>query len=210
MIWPTLEVERKLFAAHDVVIGIDEVGRGAIAGPLVVGAAAWPAMMTSWPEWLRDSKTLSPARRSQVVAELADKVCVGLGWVDPDRIDEVGIVAALAEAAVLAVDDLARKGVSVSTAHVLLDGSHDWLSGHLAYEPALTVRAKADRDCVSVAAAACFAKVARDSYMAEIAGSYPHYAWERNKGYGTGEHMQAIQEHGPTGHHRLTWLHGET
>ena len=70
----------------------------------------------------------------------------------------------------------------------------------------MTVRAKADRDCVSVAAAACFAKVARDDYMADLARLHPHYVWERNRGYGTAAHMAAIAEHGPTGHHRQTWL----
>ena len=207
MIWPTLEVEQKLFATHDLVIGIDEVGRGAIAGPLVVGAAAWPVSATEWPKWLRDSKTLSPVRRASVVAELSDLVSVGLGWVDPDRIDAVGIVAALAEAAVLAIEDLSRKGADLSGAHILLDGSHDWLSDHLEQSPPLTVRAKADRDCVSVAAAACFAKVARDAFMEDIGHSHPQYGWERNKGYGTREHMEAIREAGPSGHHRLTWLH---
>lgn len=207
MIWPTLELEQQLFASHDLVIGIDEVGRGAIAGPVVVGAAAWQREAVEWPKWLRDSKTLSVKRRVEVAAELSTTTDIGLGWVDADRIDSEGIVASLASAAVLALDDLERKGVAVQDAHILLDGSHDWLSEHLPWTPAVTVRAKADRDCVSVAAAACFAKVARDGFMEQLAAQHPQYGWQSNRGYGTGEHMAAIREQGPSGHHRQTWLH---
>lgn len=207
MIWPTSDLESELLARAPIVIGIDEVGRGAVAGPLVVGAAAWTHETVTWPEWLRDSKTLSVKRREQVAAELADTVDIGLGWIDADTIDRIGIVTALAHAAVRAVDDLARKGVQVQDAHILLDGTHDWLSEHLVHSPEMTVRAKADRDCVSVAAAACFAKVVRDDYMAQLSKQHPQYAWESNRGYGTAVHMAAIAEHGPTGHHRQSWLH---
>ena len=206
MIWPTLDVETELLTTAPVVIGIDEVGRGAVAGPLVVGAAAWTREAVTWPQWLRDSKSLSLKRRVSVAEELSRSVDIGLGWIDADTIDRIGIVAALAQAAIRAIGDLARKGVRVEDAHILLDGSHDWLSEHLDQVLPMTVRAKADRDCVSVAAAACFAKVARDDYMAELAKQHPHYAWDSNRGYGTAAHMAAIAQHGPTGHHRQTWL----
>lgn len=207
MILPTLDVERELLREYSLVIGIDEVGRGALAGPVVVGAAALTPLHTEWPEGLRDSKTLTERRRELIAPSVRDWATVGLGWVDSDRIDANGIGASLAAAAVLALEDLAAKGVDLEAAVVLLDGTHDWLSEVLTVPVPVTVRAKADRDCVSAAAAALSAKVARDAYMREAAQREPHYAWEANKGYGTAAHMAAIREFGPSVLHRKTWLH---
>lgn len=207
MILPTLDVERELLREHPLVIGIDEVGRGAIAGPVVVGAAVVSAAHTAWPEGLRDSKTLTERRRELLGPQLQEWTTVGLGWVDADRIDERGIGQCLADAAVLAIGELGAHGVDLGSAIVLLDGTHDWLTPVLQTPMPVTVRAKADRDCVSVAAAACCAKVARDAYMRDAARLEPQYAWESNKGYGTAVHMAAIRENGPSVLHRRTWLH---
>lgn len=206
MTLPTLELEIELLRSSSVVIGIDEVGRGAVAGPVVVGAAAVLADAEAWPEGLRDSKRMTERRREQIAPLLRSWTRVGIGWVDADSIDERGITRCLAEAAALAVADVERAGVDLSRAHVLLDGSHDWLSPVLDRPIPVTVREKSDRDCVSVAAAACCAKVARDAYMREAGERDPRYGWAQNKGYGTAAHMDAIREHGPSPLHRQSWL----
>lgn len=207
VIYPSLDVESEILRQCDFVIGIDEVGRGAIAGPVTVGAAVLTAEHTTWPEGLRDSKTLTQRRRESIAPQLREWATVGLGWIDADRIDDAGIAKCLADAAVLAIEDLQSQGVDLGRCHVLLDGSHDWLSDVLPTPMPITVRAKADRDCVSVAAAACYAKVARDAYMQDASLREPHYAWESNKGYGTVAHLAAIREHGASVLHRQTWLH---
>ena len=206
MTLPTLDVELELLESASVVIGIDEVGRGAVAGPVVVGAAAVVPGMPQWPAGLRDSKRLTEKRREQIGPLLRDWTTVGLGWVDADQIDEHGITWALAQAAASAVADLAGAGVDLARSHVLLDGSHDWLSPAMPAPIPVTMREKSDRDCVSVAAAACCAKVARDAYMRDAAALDSRFGWEQNKGYGTAAHLAAVREHGVSPLHRQTWL----
>lgn len=212
---PTLEVERSLLQTAPLIIGVDEVGRGAIAGPVAVGAAAMRAeqALSEPPEGLRDSKALSEKRREALIEPINAWVETSVGFATALEIDSLGIVDSLALAAGRALDALARKGVEVQAATVLLDGTHNWLNAEVAarigYEAphSVVVRAKADRDAALVSAASVVAKVVRDAHMRELAVDYPVYAWERNKGYGSRAHRDAIAAHGPCAWHRRTWLH---
>ena len=205
---PTLEIEREIFdSGASVVIGCDEVGRGAIAGVVAVGACAILPQTDSPPERLRDSKLLSPARRAEVEpAVTAWASAVAVGEAGPDEIDAHGIVMALGLAARRALIALHEAGVDVGRSVVLLDGSHDWLTPALSSPVRVVTRVKADRDCASVAAASVVAKQHRDALMIADHERWPVYGWNGNKGYGSAAHLAAVAEHGPSPRHRVTWL----
>lgn len=209
---PSLEVERGLFAAGaPVVVGVDEVGRGAIAGVVAVGACAIVPTTDAPPERLRDSKLLSPVRRAEVEPQVrAWAAAVVVGEAGPDEIDALGIVAALGLAGRRALIALHEQGVPVGVATVLLDGSHDWLTPALSLPPRVITRVKADRDCASVAAASVVAKQHRDALMIADHEQWPAYGWAGNKGYGSAEHLAAVAVHGASPRHRVTWLRGRT
>ena len=204
---PTLDVERELFAAGaSCVIGVDEVGRGAIAGPVVVGVSLIRAV-TDFPVGLRDSKLISAKKRESLVEPVREWVAaVELGETSASEIDEFGIVSALTRAGERAFAKLAMNGVDLTGGVVLLDGTHNWLKGGLLPPLDIRVRAKADRDCAVVAAASVCAKVYRDSMMVQLAGKDDTYGWASNKGYGSEGHFEAIRAHGSTPLHRTTWL----
>jgi ribonuclease HII len=206
---PTLEFEESLHASGArFVIGCDEVGRGAIAGPVAVGLSLVDADIAPHPAGLRDSKLLSEKRREAL--EPLARAWVrssAVGMADASEVDEIGIMAALALAGRRAFDALvADRGILPETV-VLLDGSHDWLSGSLGSSgPVVRTRVKADRDCASVAAASVIAKVHRDRLMIDADALTPGYHWAGNKGYASAQHYAAIDELGPTDLHRRTWL----
>lgn len=215
---PSFDVELEVARAigPDVlVVGIDEVGRGALAGPVTVGACAVRVLegqvATALPEGVRDSKALTARRREALVAPIAvAAAATGIGWVPAHEIDRIGISAALTEAALRALEDLRTpEGDGVLPDAVIIDGSVDVLSGALrcrGLPPVpVTVRVKADRDCRSVAAASVLAKVARDARMTQLHASAPQYAWDSNKGYGAAVHRDAITEHGIHAEHRASW-----
>jgi ribonuclease HII len=204
---PTLDVERDLFAnGARCVIGIDEVGRGAIAGPVVVGAAMI-RVAEPFPEGLRDSKILTAKRREALVEPVRDwVVAVATGEATAGEIDEFGIVPALSRAAERAIARLQIAGHDLSGGTILLDGTHNWLKGALVPAIDVMVRAKADRDCAVVAAASVEAKVYRDSLMVSAAGVVDLYGWASNKGYGSSGHFDAIAAHGITALHRASWI----
>ena len=233
-VWPTDITERRLAAqvraaralpddAPVVVVGIDEVGRGAIAGPVCLGAVALTVGATGvieqLPDGVRDSKTLTPRARGRLEEPLAAAVRGwGLGWSSPQEIDDIGISAALTQAAMRALDAVQAAGIQPDV--ILLDGSVDVLSAALAARaaadgedgglagpplPVVQLQTKADRDCISVAAASVLAKVARDRLMEDLAQAHPEYGWERNKGYGSAQHRAALVEYGPHPQHRLSW-----
>lgn len=205
---PKLSLERRLLNECDLLISLDEVGRGALAGPVAVGAAAMDAAgaRRRVPEGLRDSKLVTERRRPDVAARAAAWVqASAVGWASSAEVDEVGIMRALGLAASRAVQAIVDQGVAIDNALVLLDGNHDYVS---AVHPApLRVRPviKADRDCASVSAASVIAKVARDTYMAELHVGHPAYQWDRNKGYASLEHRDAIRALGLSPHHRSSW-----
>lgn len=204
---PTLDFELACFGAgNEVVIGIDEVGRGAVAGPVAVGAYAVFAGTTEFPEGLRDSKLLSEKRREAIAPMLTEWGRGAVGYATAAEIDEHGITAMLGEAARRALLELHHAGVAVDQAVILLDGSHDWLTPVLRAPLNVTTRVGADRSCASVAAASVQAKVARDALMREAHDAAPHYSWSSNKGYGAAAHYAGIAEHGLTDLHRKTWI----
>jgi ribonuclease HII len=205
---PTLALERRLLRECEIVISLDEVGRGALAGPVAVGAAVMDAAgaRRRVPEGLRDSKLVTEKRRPDVAARATAWVqASSVGWASAAEVDQVGIMRALGLAASRAVQSVLDQGVAADGALVLLDGNHDYLSA--VHPTPLTVRPviKADRDCASVSAASVIAKVARDTYMAELHDGHPAYQWNRNKGYASLEHRDAIRVLGLSPQHRASW-----
>jgi len=204
---PTLEVERALFAdGASVVIGIDEVGRGAMAGPVMVGVCAITKIIDSFPTGLRDSKMLSAPKRELLAPILMGWAPTAVGAASAAEIDELGITACLGLAAKRALVALHSAGVPVGESTVLLDGAHDWLNPALVSKLNVITRVKADQDCAVVAAASVVAKVERDALMIVLDGEHPHYGWASNKGYGAAIHMNAIRTVGVTDYHRKTWV----
>jgi len=205
---PTLEVELGLLAdGATCVIGCDEVGRGALAGPVGVGVAAIDGTLGTMPLGLRDSKMLSQPRR-EALAPLAVAWVLhsAVGLASASEVDEIGIIAALGLAGKRALAELFAAGVDVRGSVVLLDGNDDYLNKALATPLSVVTRIRADQDCASVSAASVIAKVHRDRLMIAADAVTPGYGWSGNKGYGSAEHMAAIGRLGPTGLHRKSWL----
>lgn len=205
---PTLDIERGHFSAGaSLIIGLDEVGRGAIAGPVAVGAHLTVADTVVFPEGLRDSKLLSEKRREALAPLVAQWGAGAVGYSSPAEIDERGIVWALGQAARRALLALHDQGLAVGSAVILLDGSHDWLTPVLQSPLDVQTMVGADRACATVAAASVRAKVERDAIMRAAHEDHPVYAWESNKGYGASAHYDGISTHGLTGLHRRSFIH---
>ncbi len=205
---PGLGFELECFAVGvTIVIGIDEVGRGAIAGPVAVGAHAVLAGTVEFPAGLRDSKLLSEKRREALAPLVAAWGAGAVGYASAAEIDERGISWALGAAGRRALLALHGTGVEVTRAVVLVDGTHDWLSPALRSRLNVRTRVGADRACASVAAASVRAKVERDALMREAHEEHPHYAWASNKGYGAKAHYEGIAAHGLAPLHRRSFIH---
>jgi ribonuclease HII len=206
---PTLRAERELFAGGaPIVLACDEVGRGALAGPVTVGIVVIDPSVRRMPAGLRDSKLLTEPRREAMAPRASAWVrASALGEASAAEIDELGIMACLGLAGARAFTALVEAGEPVDGAPLLLDGNYDWLSPSIERRARVTTRIKADRDCASVAAASVIAKVHRDRGMRRAHEVTPLYAWDENKGYSTPAHFAAIDEHGPSDLHRTTWLH---
>ncbi|MGO1412371.1 MULTISPECIES: ribonuclease HII [unclassified Microbacterium] len=213
---PTLELERRLLGQAPLIFALDEVGRGALAGPVAVGASVIDASAAEGavPEGLKDSKLITEKRRPEVASRAARWVTgSAVGWASPAEIDEVGIVRALGLAALRAIESLAAAGFAPDSGIVLLDGNHDYITptarafDEWASAARLDVRPviKGDRTCASISAASVVSKVARDEHMVALHTEHPHYAWERNKGYASAAHREAIAGHGLSDHHRRSW-----
>ncbi len=197
-------------ADRALVAGVDEVGRGALSGPVTVGAAIVDARTARSLSGVRDSKLLTSAQRSALVPRIQRwAVAWGVGHASAAEIDEIGLIAALRRAGRRA---LAACGTEPDI--VLLDGAHDWLSAPAQHDlladedPWLTpvhTRVKADLTCASVAAASVLAKVERDALMTAMDARHPGYGWAGNKGYATPDHLAALREHGPCCEHRRSW-----
>nr|WP_231707555.1 ribonuclease HII [Arthrobacter sp. zg-Y919] len=202
--------------------GCDEVGRGALAGPVSVGMVAVDLATVRSLKGVRDSKLLSVTDRNALVPQIKKwSLAWGVGHASAAEIDLHGLTAALRIAGTRAWGQVCQ---TLRPDVVLLDGNYNWLSperqGSLfdvdepagGEEPGCTApvhtRIKADMQCLSVAAASVLAKVERDAMMVEFAASNPHYSWEINKGYATGSHRAAIDVHGPTPLHRMSWRLG--
>jgi ribonuclease HII len=179
------------------IAGVDEVGRGAWAGPVVVCAVVARPGFPAPPAYLTDSKKLTPKRREVLARELPDWVAAhGIGAASHEEIDALGMTAALRAAALRALGALADK-----PAGVLLDGSHDYIGSPWRVRTAV----QADLRSVSVAAASVIAKVYRDRLMAELGEAHPDFAFGANAGYPSPAHQEALARLGPTPYHRLSW-----
>lgn len=209
---PTLDLERELFASGvRSLASIDEVGRGAIAGPVTVGVVVITPSCGESPEGVRDSKLLSPARRLALIEPIIAWVTAhAVASATSGEVDDLGIVGALRLAGVRALTEL--KAIGVTPDLVLLDGSHDWLTSDSLFDdpmgyraPPVRTQVKGDLTCSSVAAASVLAKVNRDAHMTELDSRFPAYGWSGNKGYGSAGHQQAIRELGVTEFHRVSW-----
>ena len=198
---PSLTVERGFFASGArIVAGMDEVGRGAIAGPVTIGVVAVDSSVGDIPKGLRDSKLMTPKRREAI---LPDVFAWALEWATgsatAEEIDAHGIVSALGLAASRALGAL---GVRPDV--VLLDGNNAFIVEE-PNGPRVVTRVKADQDCACVSAASVIAKVERDALMTTLHDRFPHYGWAGNKGYGAKVHTDAIKTHGLTDLHRKSW-----
>ena len=218
---PDLRHERALLrGGARIVVGMDEVGRGALAGPVSVGAVAVDLATRACPRGVADSKLLTAAARRRLLPAVSRwGTARAVGHASAQEIDAIGIIGALRLAGQRA---LAQLDVPVDL--VLLDGSHDWLSAPRQValfddtpsvaalealpafaDVAVRTRVKADRTCASVAAASVLAKCERDAIMIALGADHPAFAWEENKGYGAPDHLEALRRLGPSVLHRRSW-----
>lgn len=181
---------------HSVVAGVDEVGRGALAGPLVSAAVILPANCELS---LRDSKKLSPSRRAALFYQILESCDdFGIGLSSQTEIDAYGLSLALRMSLVRALEMLDRPFSAV-----ILDGTHNAIG-----EDFVVCRPKADENCACVAAASILAKVYRDELMRGQADQFPAYGFDAHVGYGTRRHLDAISKHGPSPLQRLSFRIG--
>lgn len=192
---PTGELEGALKSqGYLLVAGVDEVGRGSWAGPVVAAAVMLPDIFSI--KGVKDSKLLSSGQRIRLASQIKRRAtAVGIGWASPAEIDEHGLSWAVRQSGERALKDMA----TVCEA-VILDGKHNYLQG--AYFSQAYV--KADVHCLSVACASIVAKVTRDNYMQQMHALYPEYNFASNKGYGTPGHRLALRA-GATPIHRHSW-----
>lgn len=210
---PSRRLERELIASgHRFVAGMDEVGRGALAGPVTVGVVVVDESTGRTPARLRDSKLLRPAVRERLCEPIRRwAVASAVGHSSPEEIDRYGIIAALRIAGTRALHQI--RGAGVAPDVVVLDGNHDWLT-HPPHLPLLPVagqgvpvitRIKGDLTVTAIAAASVLAKTERDALMVQLHEQHPQYDWWGNKGYSAPEHTAALREHGPCELHRRSW-----
>ncbi len=177
-----------------LVAGIDEVGRGCLAGPLVAACVILP---TKSQLMLHDSKLISAHRRRELSTKIQEHaIAYGLGWVSNVEIDEYGLVWSLREVYLRALEDM-----NTEVSQIILDGSVNYLEDFGICQTLV----KADQKVNCVAAASIIAKVARDKYMQDICKRYPEFCYDTNVGYGTKAHREAIARHGLTDIHRKSF-----
>lgn len=193
---PTWSLENKLRKkGFKLIAGIDEVGRGPLAGPVVAAAVILPEK-ANFPE-LDDSKKLTPLLREKLYREILDKaLAFGLGQVEVAEIDKLNIFQATFKAMALAVANLA-----ITPDCLLIDGPHPISRINLPQWPIV----KGDEQSFSIAAASVIAKVTRDRIMERLAEKFPEYKFNEHKGYGTSVHLEAIFKNGLTPHHRKSF-----
>ena len=214
---PTLDFENNLFSrGAKLIAGMDEVGRGCLAGPVSVGVAVINIDCINPPENLADSKLLTHEQREELVPLVKTWVKdFAVGHASNEEIDEIGLTRALRRAGRRALVQLVTK-----PDHLILDGKHNWLmpeketqnmfeqefdDGPLSVDLKIITQIKADLTCASVAAASIVAKTTRDQMMAELSKEFPNYFWAENKGYAAPEHLEAIKSFGATKYHRVSW-----
>lgn len=182
------------------VCGIDEVGRGPLVGPVVAACVYISEENLNDPIWnqITDSKKISAVKREKLFEPIKELCVYGIAEASAQEIDALNIHHATLLAMRRAYEAMTSKGVQIETA--LVDGK-------FAPELPCSIQTviKGDGLSLSIGAASIIAKVTRDRMMAELAEEYPYYAWERNSGYGTKAHMEGLQEHGLTPHHRMSF-----
>jgi ribonuclease HII len=193
---PGVRAERPHWEAGAVVVGVDEVGCGAWAGPVSVGAVVMPSDRRVYK--LRDSKVLQPAERERLAVRIREVALgVAVGHASNEEIDELGLSDARRLAARRALDALPiRPDVA------LLDGNWDFLAGYGTTNERIV---GGDGRSTSIAAASIVAKVTRDALLRAVDDAHPHYAFASNKGYPSPEHRAALRRHGPCVLHRQSW-----
>ena len=190
-----------------MILGIDEVGRGPYAGPLVIGACILGDWRNSenaeWIEKLTDSKKLSAKRREELYVLIKEKaLATATGWVSSAEIDEVGLSEALRLATRRAVEQIQKTRVPFS--EIIIDGTMNFLVGTKLEKYVSTLK-KGDFLVKEISAASILAKVERDKYMAELDAIYPEYGFGKHVGYGTAAHQKAMEEFGLTPEHRRSF-----
>lgn len=180
---------------YTAVCGVDEAGRGPLAGPVCAAAVILPAGLVI--EGVNDSKKLSEKKREELFPVICEKaLAYGIGWADEREIDEINILQATYRAMKRAVESL-----PLTADYALIDGNR---MPPLAI-PGTTI-IKGDALSMSIAAASILAKVSRDRVMVQFSREYPQYGFEQHKGYGTAAHVQALREYGPCPLHRQSFL----
>lgn len=197
---PVSGYERAAWASGRSVVGIDEVGRGAWAGPVTVAAVVLDP--TRLPAGARDSKRLSPARRNTLALDIHRDALVGLGSAENAEIDRSGLSAALTEAVRRALSALLATPGAPTDPLVLVDGPVDLLRRE-GIEVVTLVGG--DGASISIAAASIAAKVDRDTLMEDVDAAFPGYGFARNRGYASPEHIAGLERYGPCALHRRSW-----
>ena len=190
-----MRVYERRYRERDTLCGIDEVGRGPLAGPVVAGAVILPEDCEIL--YLNDSKKLSEKKRELLYDEIMEKaIAVGIGAVSPERIDEINILQATYEAMRIAISRLSVRP------DLLLNDAVTIPQVDIPQVPII----KGDAKCVSIAAASIIAKVTRDRMMVQYEDLYPGYEFASNKGYGSARHIAALKEIGPCPIHRRSFI----
>jgi ribonuclease HII len=197
---PDLLEESFFISQNMIVTGVDEVGRGPLAGPVV--AAAVILNYNNIPEHINDSKKLSAKRREEIAKQIKNTSLYGIGMASVEEIDEINIL----QASKLAMER-AVFALSVMPQAILVDGIHapDFSHNKLNSGTVIKTIKKGDTISFSIAAASIIAKVERDKIMKDLSTHYPEFGWDRNSGYGTKEHNLALVENGITKHHRRSF-----
>lgn len=185
-----------------IVCGVDEAGRGPLAGPVFAGCVYVPPETRKHPVWkaVRDSKQLTATRRDDLFAVIQTQACFGIAKASVEEIDEINILRASHLAMHRAIENMRAKFSLSKLDLALIDGNMAPKIEH----PVQTV-IKGDALSISIAAASILAKVSRDRYMHQLHETYPHYGWVTNVGYSTAEHLDALHRHGPCEHHRRSF-----
>lgn len=220
---PSLDLEKSFFEqGKKIIAGIDEVGRGCLAGPVSIGVCLVSTQNQDIPKGLQDSKLISAKTREALVPQIKNwALDYAIGHSSNKEIDAFGLSIALRLAAGRALAELANKPDAV-----ILDGKHNWLLGkdaelfqnlttstqaelddleNLLAQSTIVAKIKADQSCASVAAASVLAKVERDKLITQLAMNHKEYGWDSNKGYASAGHLSAIEQLGPTEYHRISW-----